>query len=76
MDSPQERFKARLGEGRAFAPSLVGLERQAAIERATEHGFRPEAIPTTVEAITADLVSNRIRLFLDEDGSVVRALAG
>lgn len=75
MDS-QRDFEAQLAEGHEFAPSLVGLDRDAAIERATEHGYRIQVVPPTAEAITADLSANRIRLFLDEDGVVARARAG
>jgi len=72
----QEDFEARLEEGRTFAPTLVGLECDAAVERVTERGFDPQVVPHTAEAVTADLGANRIRLFLDEQGMVVRATAG
>jgi len=72
----QEDFKARLAEGHALAPSLVGLDRDAAIERARGLGFDPQPIPATAEAITLDSNANRIRLFLDEDEVVIRAWGG
>jgi hypothetical protein len=69
-------FEARLAEGAALAPSLVGLSREEATERVTERGFQADAIPPTAEAVTADLRASRIRLFLDENDVVVRAHAG
>jgi hypothetical protein len=72
----QEVFEARLAEGHEFAPSLLGLDCDDAIERATERGFLVQVIPPTAEAITADLRANRIRIFLDDDGVVARARAG
>lgn len=71
-----EDFKARIAEGTALAPDLVGLIRQEAVERAIERGFDVQVIPAAAEAISADLASNRIRLILDEAEIVVRAWAG
>lgn len=72
----QEEFEARLAKGREFAPSLAGLDREAAEEQAVKRGYRPQVIPSTAEAVTADLDSRRIRLFLDEHDLVVRSTAG
>lgn len=72
----QEEFEARLAKGREFAPSLAGLDREAAEEQAVKRGYRPQVTPSTAEAVTADLDSRRIRLFLDEHDLVVRSTAG
>lgn len=72
----QARAVARQAEGNTFAVSLVGLECDEAVSRTTAHGFEPQVIPHTVEAVTLDLRTNRIRLFLDENGKVARAQAG
>ena len=73
----QEEFRARLAEGAEFAPSLLGLDRDTAVQRVRSHGFRPEVIPPTPGlALTAELASGRIRLFLDEDDMVARASSG
>jgi len=75
VDSAEE-FKARLAEGNKLAPSLVGLNRDVAVDRVKGRGFEAQAIPATADAISADLAANRIRLLLDEDDTVVRAWAG
>jgi Potato inhibitor I family len=75
VHSPED-FQARLAQGHEFAPSLVGLDRNEAIERGIERNFQIQAVTPTAEAITADLSSNRIRIFLDDKGVVVRAQAG
>lgn len=72
----QARAVARQAEGNTFAASLVGLDCDEAVRRSTDHGFEPQVIPHTVEAVTLDLRTNRIRLFLDEYGKVARAHAG
>jgi potato proteinase inhibitor type I family protein len=72
----QEEFKARLAKGRAFAPSLVGLEGDAPVQQVAKQGYQAQVIPATTEAVTLDLDSRRIRLFLDEHNIVVRATAG
>ena len=72
----QGAFEARLAEGHKFAPSLVGIDCDDAIERATERGFQVQVILPTDEAITADLGANRIRIFVDDNGVVDRARAG
>jgi hypothetical protein len=72
-----EGASARLIEGNELAESLVGLDVTEAVQLATERGFEPRLIPHTVEAVTADLRLDRIRLFLDDTGVVVqRASAG
>lgn len=75
-DRAQERAQVRQAEGQALAPSLVGLDGDEAARRATERGFETRVVPHSVEAVTADLNHNRLRLFLDENGNVVRAHAG
>jgi len=82
VDSDQDRARAqaravaRQTEGNAFAASLVGLDWEEAVRRTSGRGFEPQAIPHTVEAVTMDLRTNRIRLFLDENGKVAEAHAG
>ena len=71
----QEEFKARLAKGRDMAPSLIGLDRDAALQQMAE-GYRAEVIPATVEAVTLDLDPRRVRLFVDEHDRVIRASAG
>jgi hypothetical protein len=68
--------KADTCKGRRFASTLVGLDREAAVRRATERGFEAHVVPHTDQAVTDDLKHNRLRLFLDEKGTVVRAHAG
>ena len=72
----QEASEARLARGREFAPSLVGLDVNAAVQQVAAEGYRAQLIPWYAEAVTADLDSLRIRLFLDEDDLVSRATAG
>jgi hypothetical protein len=72
----QERAQDRQAKGQALAPTLVGLDGEEAVRRATEQGFEAQVVPHTVEAVTADLNHNRLRLFLNENGIVVRAHAG
>lgn len=79
MGADQRRPAAaeeRRAEGRAFGPSLVGLGVEEAVNRATDRGFDPQVISHRANAITADLRYNRLRLFLDEDETVVRVTAG
>jgi hypothetical protein len=75
-DRAQEQARARQAEGVALAPSLVGLDGEEAAARATELGFEAQVVPPDVDALTADLRANRLRLFLDENGTVVRVRAG
>jgi hypothetical protein len=75
VDSERD-FMDRLAEGRALASSLVGLGRDAAVERAAERGFRTQAVSSSATVVTTELAPNRIRLFVDADGVVVRARAG
>lgn len=74
--SALDRDMARQTEGNTFAESLAGLDREDAVSRTRERGFDPVVVPHTVEQITLDLRVNRIRLFLNETGTVVRASAG
>lgn len=73
MDA-QEKFRARLAESRSLHPSWD--DRYVATARARARACRVQVIPHTAEAITADLDANRIRLFLNEHGIVVRASGG
>ena len=75
-DRAQKRAQVRQAEGQALAPSLVGLDGDEAARRASERGFEAQVVPHSVEAVTADLNHNRLRLFLDENGNVVRAHTG
>ncbi len=75
LRSPED-FKAQLADRNALAPSLVGLDRDAAVERSRDYGFDPESIPVSVTVSIADLAANRISLLLDEDEIVVRAWGG
>ena len=69
-------FEARLAQGHALAPELVGLDREAALGLASGHGFDAEAIPPDAVAVNPDLSANRIRLKLDANDIVVQAWAG
>ena len=62
--------------GHQLAPSFVGLDRDVAVQRVAEKGYRAEVVPATVDVVTADLDSLRIRLFVDERNIVVRITAG
>ena len=72
----QDRARGRQAEGSVLAASLVGLDVEAALGQVEERGFDPQVVPHDVEAVTADLRHNRIRLFLDDKDTVVRAHAG
>lgn len=72
----EEEFRARLAKGREVASSLVGLDLPAAVQRVAQKGYEAEVVPVDVEAVTLDLDSRRIRLFMDEHNVVVRASAG
>ena len=62
---------------REFAPSLIGVDGRKAKDLAVREGFyRSTVITPDVEALTADLDSLRIRLFVDDLGVVVRVSAG
>ena len=75
MLTPEE-FQARLREGAAFAPSLIGLDLDVAAERARERGFETHEIPEGGDvAIPLSLAANRIWLIVDARNHVVRALA-
>ena len=70
------RERARLAEGNTFAASLVGLDRDRAVSQTKEHGFDPELVLPTTVFLTLDCRPDRVRLFLDETNTVVRAEAG
>jgi hypothetical protein len=72
----QERARERQSEGQSFASSLIGLDGKEAAYRARERGFEPQVVPHDVDAVTADFSLNRLRIFLDTQGMVVRAHAG
>jgi hypothetical protein len=76
MDQREDKVRRRLAAGRELAASLAGLDRQSAEDQVVKHGYCPELILPTVEALTADLNSHRIRLFIDERDVVIRATAG
>jgi hypothetical protein len=70
-------FSARLRAARELAPSLVGLPAAEALEAAVREGYpRSQVVTPDVDALTAELDSLRIRLFVDEHDVVVRATAG
>ena len=69
-------FEARLRSASEFAPSLIGHRRDAAVQMVRARGFEPKVLPASVEAVTADLDSRRVRLFVDANDVVVQALAG
>ena len=72
-----EEFEGRLRAAQEFAPSLVGLDGREAKDLALRQGYhRTQVITPDVEAVTLDLDSLRIRLFVDDRGVVVRASAG
>lgn len=68
--------EANLAKGRELAPTLVGLGVDAARQEVAAQGYHAEPIPWYAQAVTADLDSLRIRLFLDGDDLVARATAG
>lgn len=76
MSEDKRRLEARLAEGRALAPTLVGLSKAAAVERLCAGGFQPEVIRPAQKALTMDLRFERVRLWVDEDDQVIRAHAG
>jgi|1186.fasta_scaffold593709_2 hypothetical protein len=76
MDESAE-FSARLARAHELALSLVGLHRDEAEEVAVREGcVRSQVITPDIHAVTADLDPYRIRLFVDEAGTVVRATGG
>jgi hypothetical protein len=72
MDEPEERLR----EARAIANTLAGLTGTEAVRRVAAAGFDAVMVGPEVEAVTADLVPGRIRLFVDRDAKVLRATAG
>src|SRR6476660_8127841 len=60
-DMDQDEMLARQAQGQALAPSLVGLDRQTAVDRICEADFLAQPIPATAETISASLNFNRIR---------------
>ncbi len=72
----RENFEANLAKGSELAPSLVGLDVNVAEQQVAAAGYHAQLIPWYAEAVTADLDSLRIRLFLDENDLVARASAG
>ena len=76
MDTTEE-FEARLRAAQEYAPSLIGLDGREAKDLAVLEGYyRSQVITPDVEALTADLDSLRIRLFVNDLGVVVRVSAG
>jgi hypothetical protein len=78
-EKPQDRFRQlqqRRREGAALAETLTGMSRSEAAERVTAAGFHPQVITLDLEAITADLRVDRVRIFVDTEGRVIRAHAG
>jgi hypothetical protein len=72
-----EKFVGRLRAAQEIALSLVGLDGPEAIDLAVRAGYkRSQVITPDVQALTTDLDSFRIRLFVDDLGVVVRASAG
>jgi hypothetical protein len=55
---------------------VVGRERAQAESTVAEAGFEPVVVPPGVTALTMDYRPRRIRLFVDDDGTVLRATAG
>ena len=72
MDDPEERLR----QGWTLAHSLVGLSATEAAQRVAAAGFDAEMVGPEVEAVTADLLPSRIRLFVDRQSMVLRATAG
>jgi hypothetical protein len=73
---PMDLFEERLRAGRSLAETLAGLSETEAAKRASAEGLAAEVVGPEVEAVTMDLVPNRIRLFADQEGVVRRATAG
>jgi hypothetical protein len=68
---------ARLRAADEYASTLVGLDGREAKDAAVRSGYhRSQVVTPDVDALTADLDPFRIRLFVDEQGVVVRAKAG
>jgi hypothetical protein len=67
------RINERLRAGAELASELVGLPGEVAFERAAQVGFDPQLVGPEVEALTADMKPDRIRLCLNEDGVVQEA---
>jgi hypothetical protein len=75
-DPVPEEATVPAADAAAFAPSLVGLGSDDAVRLATEAGFDPQVVPPGVTAVTLEFRPLRIRLYVDEAGSVTRATAG
>lgn len=72
-----EEFEGRMRAAHKFAPSLIGLDGREAKDLAVREGYyRSQVVTPDVEALTLDLDSYRIRLFVDDLGVVIRASAG
>jgi len=67
--------RERIEAGNALAVTLVGLPVDEATERVRAEGFDPQAIPQG-SVVTAELAPNRVRLLVDESGTVRRAWGG
>jgi hypothetical protein len=76
MSEEKRRLEARLAEGRALAPTLVGLSQAEAVEHLRAEGFHPQVIFPTQKALTMDLRFERVRIWVDGDDQVIRAHAG
>jgi hypothetical protein len=72
---PRRYMQQRLKEGAALAETLAGMSRSEAVQSVTAAGFHPQVITPDVEAITADLRFDRVLIFVDAEGLVIRANA-
>jgi hypothetical protein len=66
-------WRAKLREGQILAPTLVGMDVDAATRFARQRGYVVEVITS---AMSFDRRMDRIRLFTDSHDIVIRANAG
>jgi hypothetical protein len=75
-DATHRRLRERHQQGGELAATLVGLTREEAVDRIDAAGFFAQVITPDVDALTMDLRFERIRVHVDDDGTVTKASAG
>jgi hypothetical protein len=76
-DERRQERDSRLAEGELLARAVVGRSEKSALRRARKDGFEVEVLSASGSGwLTSDLGFNRIRLYVDEKGLVVKASAG
>ena len=59
-----------------LAGRLVGLTSDEAVRKIRDCGFEPEVHPHSVTMVHASLKYSRIRIWVNDDGQVIDAVAG